>query len=373
MIPFFDLRRTYLEQKEEIDHAVLSTLDSGWYILGKQGQAFEARFKQSLVGDEPGFALGCNSGTDALVLALKASGVGPGDEVITVSHTAIPTITAIQATGGTPVFIDIDPATWLMDLALLERALTKRTKAIVTVHLYGNMVDVPGVKAILARVGREDVSIIEDVAQAQGASIHGQQAGTIGRFGAFSFYPSKNIGALGDGGAVFCRQAEDQEHVRMLRNYGQKDRYYASLSQGVNSRLDEIQAAILSVKLPKLQTWNRRKDQQIEAYRTEFEGLPLRFQQLTPGVTPAWHLCVVALDDGETRDRFMAHLTEAGVQTLIHYPHPTHRQAAFRTENPVSLPETESLASRIVSLPMNAVLASGEQEAVIAAVKSFFR
>lgn len=372
MVPFFDLRRTYLEQKDEIDRAINAVMDGGWYILGASGQAFEARLKSSLVGERQGYALGCNSGTDALILALLAAGVGAGDEVITVSHTAIPTITAIRSTGATPVFVDLDPETWVMDTSRLDAALTPKTKAIVTVHLYGNMVDIPSVRAALRQAGRDDVAIIEDVAQAHGAALAGEQAGTLGRFGAFSFYPSKNIGAYGDGGAIFCQTESDCDLVRMLRNYGQKDRYYAGVDRGTNSRLDEIQAAILSVKLPHLEAWNRRKEQLMSTYRSELASLPLRFQRVTPGVTPAWHLCVIAVEDRSVRDQLMAHLQAQAIQTLIHYPHPTHLQHAFKTSDTVRLPITETLADSILSLPMNAVLADQEQELVIAGVKSFF-
>lgn len=369
-VPFFDLNRLYLEQKAEIDAAVLSALASGHYILGARGAEFETGLVRTLGGS--GHAVACNSGTDALVLSLRAAGVGVGDEVVTVSHTAIPTITAICAVGAKPVFVEVDPETWLIDPAKALAAIGPRTRAIIAVHLYGNVAAVTALTEGLGRIGRYDVSIIEDVAQAQGASCDGKQAGTIGRFGAFSFYPSKNIGAFGDGGAVLAASSTDAQRLRELRNYGQKDRYNAELAGGINSRLDEVQAAILSVRLLKMREWNARKDKFMTRYRTELKGLPFDFQKVGAGVTPAWHLCVIALESGPVRDRLAAQLAERGVQTLIHYPHPTHTQTAFKAHARVELPVTESLAKRILSLPMNAALTDDEQSFVISAVRRFF-
>ena len=379
---FFDLRRLYLDQKEQIDRAVTGVLDSGWYILGNSCAKFEEEFAVSLGS---GRTLGCNSGTDALILTMLAAGVTPDDEVITVSHTAIPTITAIVTLGAKPVFVEIDPETWLIDASKIQAALTPKTRALLAVHLYGSMVDVPAIKKILLESGREDVSIIEDVAQAHGATwitsgISSQlssgpesvQAGTQARFGAFSFYPTKNIGALGDAGAVFCRSETDLAQLKMLRNYGQKDRYNALVARGINSRLDEVQAAVLSIKLPKLAEWNAKKSAQMTRYRTELKGLPLQFQKVPKACVPAWHLCVVALENQHSRDRLVQYLADHEIGTVIHYPHPTHLQPAFKGKEQVSLPVTESLASRIVSLPMNVGLTESEQSYVIDKLRAFW-
>lgn len=370
-VPFFDLHRLYLEQKSELDEAVRSVLGSGHYILGKSGQEFEEALRVHLNTD--GFARGCNSGTDALVLSLLASGVRHGDEVITVSHTAIPTITAIHTIGAKPVFVDVDPKSWLIDLSQIENAISAKTKALVVVHLYGNMADVGAIQTILKKCDRPDISIIEDVAQAMGSSWNSRQAGTQGRFGAFSFYPTKNIGALGDAGAVFCKDSTDAARIEMLRNYGQKDRYNAELHNGTNSRLDEIQAAILKVRLRKLNAWNEKKKNLCKIYRGECTNLPFSFQSVAPECVPAWHLCVVATETAELRTKLMDFLKEKEVQTLIHYPIPTHLQKAFRTDPQPSLSITEGLANRIVSLPMNAGLTELEQSYVIDCLIQFFR
>ena len=235
------------------------------------------------------------------------------------------------------------------------------------------MVDVNKLAQSLRDIGRDDIVIIEDVAQAQGATLRGVQAGTLGRYGAFSFYPTKNIGALGDGGAVFCRYPEDGEEIRILRNYGQNDRYHAEVKKGLNSRLDEIQAAVLTLKLKYIKDWNHQKSIIMERYRQELTNLPITFQGITPDCIPGWHLCVIALENNKTRESFMSYLKEKGIETLIHYPIPTHLQKAFQSDQKFSLPVTESLTGRIVSIPMNTALSETEQEMVIEGIKSFFR
>lgn len=369
-VPFFDIGRLNTTIAEDIARATQRTLTSGWYILGKEGEAFEQAMSTQL---GRGRVLGCNSGTDALILSLLAVGVGAGDEVVTVAHTAIPTVAAICAIGAMPVLIDINPETWVLDVSKVTEALTPKTKAIIVVHLYGNMVDVTEIQTIISAAGRSDIAIIEDVAQAQGAVLNSRPAGTIGRFGAFSFYPSKNIGALGDGGAVCCNNPADIVQVRMLRNYGQQDRYHAETPRGMNSRLDEIQAAVLSEKLPYLMMWNKRKADLMERYRIELDGLPLKFQQVTPGCQPAWHLCVVALDEAQQRDQLMAHFQREDIQTLVHYPIPNHRQPAFAHAQVRDTTRTDSLVGRIISLPLSPVLTDDEQATVINAARTYFR
>lgn len=371
-VPFLDLKKANEEVSCEINQAIAKVVASGWYILGQNNRDFEKQFANYLTNNE-GFVIGCNSGTDALILSLLGVGVGPGDEVITVSHTAIPTVSAIVAVGATPVFVDIDSDTWVMDISKVTEKISMKTKAIIPVHLYGNMVDIFKLQELLSDLKRMDISIIEDVAQANGARLHGQQAGTIGRFGAFSFYPSKNIGALGDGGAVFCRKSEDYERIKMLRNYGEKDRYNAVLPKGINSRLDEFQAAILTEKIRFLDDWIQRKEKMVRKYKEGLADLPIVFQKVTDGVTPAWHLCVIAVEDKQIRDELMKYLEKQGIQTLIHYPIPNHLQKAFLQSRPVHLPITEQLTGRILSLPMNTAISEDEIQIVIKAIHDFFQ
>ncbi|CAH2030480.1 DegT/DnrJ/EryC1/StrS family aminotransferase [Trichlorobacter ammonificans] len=369
-VPFFDIGRLNAELESELLAAAARTLGSGWYILGTEVQTFEQAMAESLGTSV--MVAACNSGTDALVLALLAAGIGPGHEVITVANTAIPTVAAICATGATPVFVDVDPDTWLLDATRITAALTPATKAVIAVHLYGAMADCAAIQTVLCAAGRPDVALIEDVAQAQGAELGGRRAGTLGRFGAFSFYPSKNIGALGDGGAVCAGDRHDGAVLKELRNYGQRDRYHASTPRGINSRLDEIQAALLLTKLPHLAEWNRRKAALMETYRRSLAHLPLTFQAVTDGCRPAWHLCVVACSDTATRDALQQHLQAAGVQTIIHYPIPCHLQPAFGRARSTGLPVTESLAGRILSLPFSPVLTESEQAYVIQQVAGYF-
>ncbi len=353
-VPFLDLKTVNAPLEQDIEEAVRRVVDSGWYIMGKECAAFEQELAADLSGGtDGGYVVGCNSGTDAIALALRAAGVGRDDEVITVSHTAIPTAAAIVSIGATPVFVDIDPLTWVMDVTKVGSALTEKTKAIVPVHLYGNMADVYALRILLQENGREDVAIVEDCAQAQGSFLREKQAGTIGDFGAYSFYPSKNIGALGDGGAVFTRDEAAKERLLMYRNYGQKDRYHALVSGGINSRLDEMQAAVLRVKLPLLHDWNAHKRVLMKIYREELQDLPMEFQTVTTGCEPGWHLCVAAFEGDVSRDDMQQTMRDHGVETLIHYPHPVHTQEAFQAYSREALPVTEDLAKRIVSLPFS--------------------
>ena len=362
-IPFLDLRTQYLELKKEIDQAVARTLDSGWYILGKECEAFEAAFKSYLCGDCEGYAVGVNSGTDALKLSLLAAGVAPGDEVITVANTAIPTATAICSIGAVPVFCDTDPGTWLLDPDRLASCITPRTRAVVPVHLYGAVCDM----GRIMRVAREHgLAVIEDVAQATGAGNQDGSCGTLADFGAFSFYPSKNLGACGDGGAVFVRSAEKRDLLLRLRNYGQSSRYRADLAGGENSRLDELQAAILSVKIPHLARWNDRRGELAALYRRLLaaQGLPVQAQEEYPGTRSANHLFVVKVAPS-LRDRVMAGLLEKGVQALIHYPFPLYRQPAFSAYQRALNPVSEELCSSVVSLPFHQYLTPEELNYVV--------
>lgn len=374
-VSFFDLKRLYRLTEHEIDREIRHVLESGHYILGNACKAFELQLKESLVGTNEGYAIGCNSGTDALILPLLAMDIGPGDQVLTVSHTAIPTITAIRSTGATPVFCDIDPQTWLLDIDDAISQLTPKTKAVIAVHLYGNMVNIPKLRTALLKANRSDIKIIEDVAQAQGSwlEVDGKThvAGSLGDFSSFSFYPTKNVGALGDAGAIFTKNPVWAEKIQMLRFYGQKDRYNALVDRGLNSRLDEMQAAILSVRLKYLNKWGDKKDQMRSRYMADFADLPVQFQKTTTGAHPNWHLCVLKLSPETNRDQTIKQLDELGVQCLIHYPIPTHKQKAFEKFSHRPLPITESLANSIISIPMNPGLTPEEVEHTAQTLKNF--
>ncbi|MFC1585848.1 DegT/DnrJ/EryC1/StrS family aminotransferase [Fibrobacterota bacterium] len=372
-VPFQDLSVQYFELKKEIDTAIKEASESGWYILGKRCERFEREFKAYLTGEEEGYVVGCNSGTDALVLALRAAGIGPGDEVITVANTAIPTITAICSIGAVPVFCEIAQDTWLMDPDHILPLISSKTKAILPVHLYGNVAQMSEIRRIAEEHG---LKVIEDVAQACGARWEGKQAGTVGDFGAFSFYPSKNLGAMGDGGAVLCRSRNDYETLVMLRNYGQKDRYNANLAMGINSRLDEIQAAVLSVKLGHVDKWNRQKGAVVDKYRGLLQESKAAFQLqgIYESAEPAWHLMVVRLAAGTglTRKDFIGFMADKGIQVLIHYPYPAYRQAAFKKYFRDELPVTNAHCETVVSLPLGHYLRDKEIKEVCLSVTGGF-
>lgn len=342
MIPFNQLKPLHLLHAEEINEAILRVADSGWYILGPEVKAFEQEF-----ADYHGapHAVGVASGTDAIELALLAGGIGAGDEVITVAHTAMATVTAIESTGATPVLADIDPQTYTLDPEKVIDAITDKTRAIVVVHIYGQPADLDALKSIC---DEHDILLIEDCAQAHGAEYKGQKVGTIGHLGTFSFYPTKNMGAYGDGGAVITRDEALAENLYQLRNYGQTTRY-THQSRGTNSRLDEIQAAVLRVKLKHLDVHNQRRNAMAQLYNENLDGVIKPY--VRDEVYHAYHLYVVRVDN---RDQFMGDLKERGVGTLIHYPIPVHLQESHRDfgMSVGSLPETEKAAREIVSLPM---------------------
>ena len=362
-IPFLDLRQQYIELQDELNAAALQALDSGWYILGRQCLEFETAFSHYLSGEAGGFVVGVNSGTDALKLSLLAAGIRPGDEVITVATTAIPTAVAICSIGAVPVFCDVDPDTWLLNPALIESYITERTRAIIPVHLYGSACEMG---AILAVAKQYRLAVIEDVAQATGAMWNGQQCGTIGDFGAFSFYPSKNLGACGDGGAIFVRTSAQRDLLLKLRNYGQSGRYLADTPGGENSRLDEIQAALLSVKLRHMEQWNEKRRSCAQFYRAAIKerNLPVSVQSEYDGACSANHLFVVALPSGQ-RDHIMERMAEKDVQTLIHYPHPLYQQPAFAIYRREANPVAERLCASVLSLPFHPYLGESEIQYVV--------
>ncbi len=362
-VPFGDLKTHYQAYRPLLDEATQRVLASGYYILGPETERFEKEFAEFL-GVE--YVVGCASGTEAIYLALACAGVGAGDEVITVSHTAVPTLSAISMTGATPVLVDIDPANYLMDIAQLEAKITVRTKVIVPVHLYGQMVEL---QPILDIASKYKITVMEDVAQATGAKYRGRVAGSIGQFGAFSFYPSKNLGAFGDGGAVSTHTKENYEKLLMLRNYGQSKRYYHD-EIGINSRLDEIQAAILSAQLPLVPEWNTRRVEIAEKYSAALSDVvTVPKNYLKDG--HVFHLYVIQTED---RNALQAFLAEQGVGALIHYPIPAHlsKAYAFLGYKRGDLPHTERAADRILSLPMFPELTEEQIEHVIKSVRAFF-
>lgn len=363
-VPFGDMKLHYQTYKAQIDTAVHRVLESGHYILGSELEKFEADFEKWLGS---GYAAGCASGTEAIYLALAAAGVTTGDEVIVVAHTAVPTISAISMTGATPVFVDIDPNTCLMDVDLVEVKITPKTKAIVPVHLYGQMVDMD---PLLKIAQKHNIMLLEDCAQSTGATYKGAVAGTMGDYGAFSFYPSKNLGAFGDGGGISTNKRENFDKLVMLRNYGQSKRYYHDIV-GINSRLDEMQAAILGAQLPFVHEWNDRRREIAKRYNEGLKGI-VQTPVEEEGRKHVYHLYVIQSDH---RDELQEYLLEKGVGTLIHYPNPAHLQKAygFLGYKPGALPQTEKVVKRILSLPMHPGLTDEQVDVVIDAIGTFYR
>lgn len=357
----FDYRRQLAALRPEIDAAIARVLDSGTLILGQEVQGFEQAFARHLGRGE---SVGVNSGTDAIAIGLWACGVGPGDEVITVANTAVPTVSAIRMTGATPVFCDVDPVTALLDIRAALALVGPRTRAIVPVHLYGNVIDVPALQQGLA--GRP-VRVLEDCAQAHGACLRGQRAGTFGDVSAFSFYPTKNLGAFGDAGLCWSGDAGLAAAMRRIRMYGFQDRYYAEC-EGVNSRLDPLQAAILSVKLAHLESWVARRRELAQRYDARLSPRIRRVPAAT-GVTHGYHLYVVRVPD---RERVRSELEAQGIATGVHYPYPIHRMRAyeFLGYGAGSLPHTEELAREVLSLPLYPELGEADVDAVAAALNA---
>jgi dTDP-4-amino-4,6-dideoxygalactose transaminase len=359
-IPFGDLKRQYQNLREPIDQATAEVYASGWFVLSKQVEKFEAEFA-NYCGAK--YAVGVGSGTEALHLALVACSVEYGDEVITVANTCVPTISAISLAGATPVLIDIDEQTFTIAPALIEERITEKTKVIMPVHLYGQCVDMD---AILAIARKHNLFVIEDCAQAQGAMYKGRMAGTMGDMGAFSFYPSKNLGAFGDGGLVLTNNQQLVQKLTKLRNYGQEKRYYHSI-KGFNSRLDELQAAILSVKLPYLDKWNQRRREIAKLYNNAFMPIGINCPQEIGDRFHVYHLYVLRVPQ---RDRFQKLLADLGISTVIHYPIPIHQQESYPELKYQSkfLSITERLADQIVSIPIYPELTDTEVDYIIDSV-----
>ncbi|HEV2121210.1 MAG TPA: DegT/DnrJ/EryC1/StrS family aminotransferase [Chloroflexota bacterium] len=367
-IPFNLTKPQYLELKEEIDAAIHRVLEENIFILHREGEAFEREFAAYLGVQR---CVGVGSGTEAIHLALWGLGIGQGDEVLTVSHTAVATTVAISATGATPVFVDIDPATYTMDPAKLEERLTPRTRAIVPVHLYGHAADMD---PILAFTREHNLVIVEDCAQAHGAEYKGRKVGTMGHAAAFSFYPTKNLGAYGDGGAVVTNDEALADRLAMLRNYGwETGKRYYSLLKGVNTRLDELQAAILRVKLSHLRRGNERRRRLADIYGEELAGVPeVVLPEEQPWGHHVYHLYVIRAQD---RDRLQAALREQQIGAQIHYPEPVHRQAAYQDMGYAegSLPATERACAEILSLPFYPELDPEDARRVARAIRAFYQ
>lgn len=356
-IPFLDLHAQLAPVRAEIDAAIGRVLNHSQFILGPEVAAFEEEFA-AYCGVQA--CVGVDSGISALELVLRALDVGPGDEVITVSHSFIATVSAISFVGATPVLVDVRPDTYLMDPAQVETVITPRTKVIIPVHLYGQMVEM---EPLMALAERHQIFVLEDACQVHGARQQGSRAGSIGHAAAFSFHPVKNLGAMGDAGAVLTNDPALAEEVRMLRNYGQRTRYYHDVL-AYNRRLDALQAAILRVKLRFLDRWNAERRWVASMYAERLAGLPLILPQVGAGNEPVWHLFVVLAAD---RDRLRHHLEARGIGTGLHYPVPIHQQQAYPDLAALTFPVSEWLAAHCLSLPLYPTL-SEEQIDRIATV-----
>jgi dTDP-4-amino-4,6-dideoxygalactose transaminase len=361
-IPFLDLGAAYGELKVEIDAAIHRVLDSGWYILGPEVDAFEAEWAAWCGA---GHAVGLANGLDALILALRALDIGPGDEVIVPSNTYIATWLAVTAVGARPVPVEPDPATHNIDPTRIAVAITPATRAILPVHLYGQPADLD---PILALARQHGLAVVEDAAQAHGARYKGRRIGAHGDVVCWSFYPGKNLGALGDGGAITTNRADLADRIRVLRNYGSRVKYVNEV-QGVNSRLDPIQAAVLRAKLPHLDAWTDRRRAIAGAYAEGLRDSGLILPHVPNWAEPAWHLYVVRSPD---REELQKRLTEAGVGTLIHYPIPPHRQEAYADLGlaPDALPLARHLAGEVLSLPIGPHFPLADAAQVIDAVRA---
>jgi dTDP-4-amino-4,6-dideoxygalactose transaminase len=364
-IPFVDLKMQYRNLKPAIDGAVQSVMERGAFIMGKEHGDFERAFA-TYIGVK--HCLGVSTGTEALELAVQACDIGPGDEVITVPNTFIATTEAITHSGAKLRWVEVDPRTYNMDPKNIEAAITPRTKALLPVHLYGQPADMEPIMDI-ARKHR--LLVIEDCAQAHGAKYHDQTVGTFGDVACFSFYPGKNLGAYGDGGAVLTNKDEIAERVKLLRNHGSREKYVHQI-EGYCNRLDNLQAAVLGIKLPHLDDWNKSRRRAAATYDRLLRSVPnVVTPYVLPGTEPVYHLYVVQLPE---RERLQAHLKAQGIETGIHYPIPLHQQPAYAHLGfkPEDFPISAALGPKILSLPMFAELTDDQIEYVADAVKTFY-
>ena len=363
-VPFLDLKAPYAELRDELDAAYRRVMESGWFIMGDELRSFETEFA-AYCGTR--HCVGVGNGLEALHLILRGLGVGPGDEVIVPSNTYIATWLAVSYAGAKPVPVEPDPETHNLDPERVHDAITPRTKAMIPVHLYGQCADMDPLRDLASRYG---LKVIEDTAQAHGAQYKGSRAGSLSDAAAFSFYPGKNLGALGDAGAVVTNDDALADTVRVLRNYGSREKYYNE-TKGYNSRLDELQAALLRVKLLKLEEWNERRKHIAARYLCELEGAGgIKLPRVPSWADPVWHLFVVQHPD---RERLQSHLTAAGVGTLIHYPKPPHLQEAYAElgYSRGTFPIAEQMADEVLSLPIGPHMSDADVDYVISQVASF--
>jgi dTDP-4-amino-4,6-dideoxygalactose transaminase len=365
MIPFLTFAKRYRSNRKEIHEVVTRVFERGWFILGPELKAFEADFARYL---DVGYCVGVNSGTDALFLALRALGVGPGHEVLTVANTATPTVSAIRMAGATPVFVDVIEDTQTLDPSLIEPAITSRTRAILPVHLYGYPAEMG---EILRIAKKHKLFVVEDACQAHGAKYDGRMVGGLGDIGCFSFYPTKNLGAFGDAGAVVTNRKALAAKISQLRNYGEISKYKNRV-EGVNTRLDEIQAAFLNWGLGHIDGWNSRRTKLANAYLRLLRGVPLHAPPPSNSrLDRVWHLFVVR---AKRRDELQAALRKKGIETAIHYPTPIYKQPAYRflAYKSARLPKTAALSRQILSLPLYPELTLNEVSTVCAAIREFY-
>ena len=360
MTNFVDLKKEYNEISSEITAAVDKVLRGGFFVLGEEVANFEDEFSRYT---ETKYGIGVNSGSDALYLGLKALGIGEGDEVITASHTFISTVDSILRNQATPVFVDINVDTYCLDVSKIEEKITQKTKAILPVHLYGHPADMDPIMEIAKRYA---LFVIEDACQAHGAKYHGKKVGSIGDLGCFSFYPTKNLGAYGDGGMIVTTNEELAERLRKLRNYGQPQKYFHDFV-GVNSRLDEIQAAVLRIKLRHLDEWNHRRRKLAELYNELLCDSGIFLPVEKEYAEHVYHLYVIRTEE---RDRLLQQLSKSKIQTQIHYPIAVHQQKAYRDfGDNINLPVTEKTCCEIISLPMHPRLSRDEVVGIVQVLK----
>nr|WP_019241434.1 MULTISPECIES: DegT/DnrJ/EryC1/StrS family aminotransferase [Bacillus] len=362
MIKFLDLEAINNRHQSDIQESFQRVLQNSRYILGEEVTKFELEFSKYC---NTNHCIGVGNGLDALSLILKAYDIKEGDEVIVPAHTYIATILAITSTGATPILIEPDINTLNIDLSLIERHINENTKAIMVVHLYGRVVEID---KLISLAKKHNIKIIEDAAQSHGAELHGRKAGSLGDAAAFSFYPGKNLGALGDGGAVTTNDDDLANRIKALRNYGSFKKY-KNIFKGVNSRLDEIQASFLRIKLPLLERDNERRREIARFYCDNIKNLHITLPQMpNEESNHVWHLFVVRV---KNRSDFMEYLLSNGIETLVHYPIPVHKQNAYEELNELSYPISELISREVVSLPISPVLSNEELKHIVFIVNNY--
>ena len=361
MIKFLDLYKINEQYREKIDERIQKVLDSGWYLLGKENEIFEQNFAK-YCGVK--YCIGVGNGLDALTLIIKAYGFGAGDEIIVPANTYIASILSISYNGCTPVLVEPDINTYNINPDLIEEKITSKTKAIMVVHLYGQAVEMEKIWAIAKKY---NLKIIEDSAQAHGAIYNEKRVGNLADASGFSFYPGKNLGCLGDGGAVTTNDKELADKIRAIRNYGSNIKYH-NIYQGVNSRLDEIQAAVLDVKLPYLDNDNKKRREIAQYYIENIKNNKIITRKSYSKDANVWHVFPVRT---QNRNLFQQYLLENDIQSLIHYPIPPHKQECYKDWNNMSLPVTEEIHNTIISLPISPVMEDFEVERVVEVVNSY--